>query len=177
MKRLFTIITIAILSTISAFAIVDTNDIKIKGAVASKDYSFSLIYGGVALSDGTSISTVFDLSTVVNTGSFLIRRSAGNLNSDLSLTVNISAESFKSTYSETEIRDSGITPEVIFYSGYSNAVSTIIDSTSGKVDILIPAGPNKYVTDLSAFYFKISGSKNVIAGDYESKIIVTFTYG
>lgn len=177
MKRLFTIITIAIMSTISAFSIANNNDIQINGTVSPKDYKFSLIYGGEALIDGASISTVFDLSTIVNTGSFLIRRSSGNLNSDLSLTVTVSAESFKSTYSETEIRDSGITPEVIFYNGYSNAVSTIIDSTSGKVDILIPAGPNKYVNDISAFYFKISGSKNVIAGNYESNVIITFTYG
>lgn len=178
MKKILAFISIAALTITVAFAeTVDTRNIKINGAVTASPYTFSLSYGTTALKTGDEIAGTFDLAKVSTTDNFIVERTSGNLNDDLSLTVGITASSFKGNFNGKEDYDTTITPVLSFVTGYDNTTPTVITGGhSGNTIIKIPAGYHALGADLAAFYFTINGKETVPAGTFISTVVVTYTY-
>lgn len=134
-------------------------NIKLKTSIEEYEVEYFLYYEGVAIEDGaTKEIGVASLIEGDATGEFTIR-SNSNMNSDLTVDVDIEATSFKTTLNDgASVYDSEITPRV----GWKRQVNTI---EAGKhMNNLI------YVFD-----FAWVGNSNLPAGDYESDITITYS--
>ncbi|MBK5201694.1 MAG: hypothetical protein JJE21_09245 [Spirochaetaceae bacterium] len=185
MKKLLAIITIVALTVTSVFAGTnDSRDIKINGSVDSLQYTFTLDYvssdttkSTQSLGANNTLQDSFDLSKTSTTGKFIVKRTMGNLNSALNVTVGITTGAFIGAYNGEPEHSTGITPEVNFVSDYENTTPTVAeDKHSGNTVVLIGAGAHLLPANLAAFTFDIKGNENVPAGSFVSTVKVAYTY-
>jgi hypothetical protein len=178
MKKLLTILTLAALTITATFASSENRDININGAVKATNYTFALSYDGNSLTDGSTLTDSYDLSTVSKTQDFIVQRTKGNLNDDLGVTVAIEAGAFIGEFNGDTEYNTGLIPQVNLVSkGYSYTDSAVSDDLiSGKLSVVIPAGANLSAADLAAFYLDINGDSSIPAGDFVSTISVAYTY-
>ncbi len=177
MKKLLTIFALAALTITATFATSDKRDIKINGSVKQTSYTFSLAYNDTDLSNGSTIEDSFDLSKVSNTDNFIVKRTSGNLNDDLVLSVSIEAGSFIGEFNGNENYDTNLEPEVNLVStGYTYS-NDYTKSNLGGMDIIIPAGANLTSANLAEFYLAINGNSSIPAGSFVSTVLVNYTYG
>lgn len=177
MKKILLLLAFATFTITSTFAITTTSDIQINGSVNEKPYTFSLSLDGAILTDGDTLTTKYDLSTVSKTNNFIVQRSAGNLKQSLGVTVRVDTYPFIGSYDGNQYYNTGLYPTVTFSSDYTySSVNYNTNKTVGAAYITIPAGPNLTAADFAGFYLDINGNSRIPAGDFVSTIKVTYTY-
>jgi len=183
MKKLLTILALATLTITSTFAVVanpsttDSRDVKINGYVSKTSYSFSLAYNDTDLSAGSTIADTFDLSKVSNTDNFIVKRTSGNLNDDLALSISIEAGPFIGEFNGTETYNTELEPQVNLVNGNYTYSNDYTKGNLGGMQVIIPAGSNLTSANLAEFYLTINGNSSIPAGSFVSTVIVDYTYG
>lgn len=178
MKKLIVFLFIASIAINTLFALDKNRDIFINGAIEKADYTFYLIYNNEEIADKSVIDETFDISKISKTKPFFVKRTAGNLNKDLGVTISISASSFVGNFDNDEKYDTKVTPKVtIDETNYTyTKVEYSNEDIEGNISLLIKAGKNKTSENIASFFFTINGNETIPAGDYESTIMINYTY-
>ena len=178
MKKLVTIFLITPIVVSSAFAQSDSKDILINGEVSKSEYTFTLLYDKEYLQEGSIIGDTFNINIVSDTKPFIVQRTGGNLNKDLSVSLSIAASPFTGLFDGEENYNTGVIPKVkAIEEGYNyTGIEYDNQNESGEISLLIKAGENKDIEDIAAFYFTINGDETIPAGNYQSTISITYTY-
>lgn len=190
MKKILALLLIASLALASLMAVDETSansdrNIIINGAVAEEAYEFSLYFKAETglekvEDDNYIIDTNFDISQARSaTKVFRLKRSPGNLNSDMKLAISLLPSEFVGTVNGKENYRTGVTPTVKLF---TNDTLVELESQTKNADgstsaeIIIPAGKNRNEKLVLGFRFKIAGDSQIPAGNYTSNVIFTYTY-
>lgn len=156
MKKLLLVIVLLISFT-SIYA--KSAQVELQTNVEEREVSYNLYYINEKIEDNINdyVIEVNPLNEDGQTDYFSIIAS-GNKNNDLSVSVEVVPQSFKTILNGNKTFDSNITPLV---------------NTEYKLDIF-PAGNNDNLL-VNKFYLNWSGNENLPAGEYKSNIFITYT--
>ncbi len=159
MKKLLTILALAAIVSTSIFA--KSAQVQLNTSIEETEVSYQLAYGDVELEDGIEtydIDIDAPLTEDGKTDLFTVYASS-NKNSDMSVSVKVSPESFKTTLNNgTESYDSEITPSVNTYTSLET----------------IAAGLHSNLL-VNEFNMSWSGNEELPAGDYVSNVKIEYT--
>jgi len=189
MKKILALLLIASLALTSVIADDTSNDsdrnITINGAVSEESYDFSIYFkseAGLIKIDSNeyTIDTTYDLSeSRTATKVFRLKRSAGNLNNDLKLDINLLPSEFVGTVNGKSGYRTGVTPTIkLFTNDTLVELESQVKHSDGSTsaEIIIPAGRNKNEKLVLGFRFKMAGDSQLPAGNYTSNVIFSYTY-
>jgi len=184
MKKIYTILIVSILAMAAAFALKETKVIYVTGTVNPLSYTFYLVYGDndSVVQEEDNIATKYDLSIPNETEMFRIHRSSGNLNDDLVMTVDITANPFVGSFDRIDDYEIALTPEIVLDTNYEgqafldyNYLDTV-KTYRKKFNVYVESGFNSEETDIVGFHLFIPGDNTVPAGDFSSLIQIEYTY-
>lgn len=184
MKKIYTILIVSILAMAAAFALNETKVIYVTGTVNPLSYTFYLVYGDndSVVQEEDNIATKYDLSIPNETEMFRIHRSSGNLNDDLVMTVDITANPFVGSFDRIDDYELALIPEIILDTNYEgqafldyNYLDTV-KTYHKKFNVYVESGYNSEETDIVGFHLLIPGDNTVPAGDFSSLIQIEYTY-
>lgn len=157
MKKIFTILTISLISITSVFA--KSAQVQLETSVEETPVSYELAYNNEVLADGLEEYSILVAPLTENgkTKDFTITASS-NMNKDLDIVVRVHAHSFKTTLNNTTSYDSKIEPKV----------NTITSLNSLK------AGNNKNVL-VNQFNLSWIGNEDLPAGKYVSDVYIYYS--
>ena len=154
MKKLLTILALGAIFSTTLFA--KSAQVQLNTSIEETEVSYELAYGKAVLEDGIetyAINIDAPLTEAGKTDPFTVYASS-NKNKDMSVSVKVSPESFKTTLNNgNDNFDSGITPQV----NTINNVSTV------------PAGLQKDLL-VNKFNMSWTGNKELPAGKYTSDV-------
>ena len=185
MKKLILLIfSIIALTIVPLFAA--TSDVTVAGSVSEQEYDFSLLYGDQIQSSVVQLNANYNLTDDSRTNLFTIKRTSGNLNTDLKVTVKITTKNFEGTTFETRTRQvTPVAPYVVldytnngnndvFLSYYDIIQKDEQRQTEFSFDV--PAGSNTEEADVAGFYLAIDGNDDVPSGTFASTVNVEFIF-
>ncbi|MCK9191799.1 MAG: hypothetical protein M0P10_09715 [Sphaerochaetaceae bacterium] len=185
MKKLLLLIFLFITFTaIPLFA--ETSNVTVEGSVSEQEYDFSLLYGDAIQNSVVNIDANYNLTDDARTNTFSIKRTSGNMNTALKVTVKIQTKNFEGTTIEGRFRQvTPVAPYVVldytnngdddaFLSYYDIIQSD--DKTVTEFSFDVPAGPNTEEANVAGFYLAIDGNKDVPAGIFTSTVNVEFIF-
>ena len=156
MKKLLTIVALVAIAMTSMSA--KSANVQLNTKIAETEVSYELSYNNTVISDGSTFK--IDVAPLTEDGKtdFFAIKASSNKNSDLSVNVKVTPESFKTTINGSTELDSGIVP----------GVKTDVDVST------ITAGLHKDLT-VNTFYLGWKGNPELTAGDYTSNIKVEYS--
>ena len=161
MKKILTILALVAITTSSLFAVVASGksaQVQLNTSIKETEVSYNLYYNNNVINDGaTKQIEVAPLTEEGKTDFFTIKASS-NKNSDLTINVSVTPETFKTTINGSTELDSNILPQV---------------NTEASLTTLT-AGLHKDLT-VNTFNLSWSGDENLTAGDYTSDIKVEYS--
>jgi hypothetical protein len=158
MKKILTILALSLIAITSMSA--KSAQVQLNTSVDSTPVSYELYYNNDKIEDNTTEYDIFisrSLTEGGQTQDFTIVASS-NLNSDLSVNVEIKPEAFETTLNGSTPYKSNITPSV----NQINSVSTL------------SAGLNKDKL-VNKFNLSWGGNKELPAGDYVSNVTINYS--
>ena len=156
MKKLLTILALVAIAMTSMSA--KSAQVQLNTSIEETEVSYNLYYNNNVINDGdTKQIDVAPLTENGSTDSFTIKASS-NKNSDLTVKVSVSPETFKTTINGSTTLDSNILPQV---------------NTEASLTTLT-AGLHKDLT-VNTFNLSWNGNEDLTAGDYTSNIKVEYT--
>lgn len=175
MKKLITVFILLTVLLSSTFSTSEYSNIKIKGVVKTIPYKFSLSYNGENLSNNSTLNEEFDLSKVITTKKFIVKKSPGNIFNNLPLSIRIEVYPFLGRDVANLNAPTNLKPKINFIDDYPyDYISYNIDNSALRIDVIIPAGSKNTSENIAAFKLTINGNSDIPVGNYVSSMRIEY---
>lgn len=175
MKKIITVFILLTILLSSTFSSSEYSKIKIIGAVKTIPYKFSLSYNGEDLSNNSTLNEEFDLSKVITTKKFIVKKSPGNIFNNLPLSIRIGVHYFIGRDVENLNAPTNLKPKINFINDYPyEYISYNTDNSELRIDVDIPSGSKITSENIAAFELTINGNSDIPVGNYTSLMNIEY---